>query len=269
MQPLPVTGLLRVRVRAGVGEPVAVRRPPAEEPSLRRRLGAHGRPDAGLDPHPLALRHSAEEHHHEIVRLGARVDGAADLGHPQLDAVVGEHREREPELVAVEGALRFADDDRIEAPVRSSQCGQQSSGLGPALPRQRPALPDVEELGDDLAAGRLDEGEAAVELPLLRRLRILLVLGAHPAVEGERDHADLLTLRRARPPDRGSPAEPSGASPGGRRRRRPSAGVARPVSPPGAGSSGRGASSGSCSSSRCRASADRATRPSARVSARR
>ena len=154
VEPLPVAGLLRVRVRAGVGEPVAVGRSSAEEPALRRRLGAHGRADAGLDPHPLALRHAAEEHHHQVVRLGAGVDGAADLGHPQLDAVVREHRERQPELVAVERPLRLADDHGREprsgraiaraaepprADASTAATGSARCRRTPRPPRRRPA----------------------------------------------------------------------------------------------------------------------------------
>jgi len=48
------------------------------------------------------------------VRIGAGVNSTADLGHPQLDVVVHEHRERETELVAVERALRLADHDTGE-----------------------------------------------------------------------------------------------------------------------------------------------------------
>ena len=114
-QPLADRGLGGVRVRAGVDELVAVRRPAAEEAALDRRLGGHRRADPGLDAHSLALAHPAVQRHHQVVCLGAWVDGAADLGHPQLDAVVREHREREPELVAVERALRLTDDDGVEA----------------------------------------------------------------------------------------------------------------------------------------------------------
>lgn len=64
--------------------------------------------------------------------VGAGVDGSADLGHPQLHAVVGEDREGEPELVAVEGARRFADDDGLEAAVGSGQGVEKGGGLGPA-----------------------------------------------------------------------------------------------------------------------------------------
>ena len=39
------------------------------------------------------------------------VDGATDLGDPEFYAVVDEQRQCEAELVAVEGAVRFADDD--------------------------------------------------------------------------------------------------------------------------------------------------------------
>lgn len=49
--------------------------------------------------------------------FGVGVDRSADLGHPQRDAVVDENGEGEPELVAVEGALRFADDDGVESAV--------------------------------------------------------------------------------------------------------------------------------------------------------
>jgi len=48
------------------------------------------------------------------VRLRLVVDRSADLGYPQGDAVVREHREREPELVAVERSLRLTDYHRIE-----------------------------------------------------------------------------------------------------------------------------------------------------------
>jgi hypothetical protein len=46
-------------------------------------------------------------------------------------------------------------------------------------------LPDVEELGDDLATRRLDELAGACDLPLPGRFRILLIFGADPPVERE------------------------------------------------------------------------------------
>ena len=61
---------------------------------------------------------------------------------------------------------------------------------------ERAALADVEELGHHDAAGGLDQLSAPVELPLLRRLRVLLVLGADPAVEREADHGFDLRQRR-------------------------------------------------------------------------
>ena len=156
--------LLGMGVRSDVLELVAVRWPSAEEPALRSCLGGHGCLDTGLDAHPLALRHAAEERHHEIVGFAARVDGATDLGHPEGDAVVGEHGEGEPELVAVEGALRLADHDGIEAPGRVAERLQQSVRLGPPLPWQRSAVADVEVLLDDRAVA-VDELPAAFELP--------------------------------------------------------------------------------------------------------
>ena len=127
MQALTDRGLRWVRMRTGVGEHVAVRRSSAEEAALDRGLCGHRGADAGLDPVAFALAHAAVEAHHEVVRVRAGIDRAADLGHPQLDAVVDEHREREPELVAVERALRFADHDRVEAAVGVAERVEQGA----------------------------------------------------------------------------------------------------------------------------------------------
>jgi len=51
---------------------------------LQGGLGAH----AGLDAHALALGLAAEQGHGQVVGLTSGVDGAADLGHPQLHAEV-------------------------------------------------------------------------------------------------------------------------------------------------------------------------------------
>ena len=83
--------------------------------------------------------------------VATRVDPPADLGHPQGHPVVHEQREGEAELVAVEGARRLADDDRLEAPVQAAKRTQEGIRLCPALPGQRPGDPDVEVLDHDLA----------------------------------------------------------------------------------------------------------------------
>ncbi|MDI5969853.1 hypothetical protein POF50_010985 [Streptomyces sp. SL13] len=118
VQALAVCGLRRVRVRAGVDQHVAVRRSTAEEAPFDLRLCGHRGPHPDLDAVPLALADATEDRHDEVVRFGFRVDGTADLRHPERDTVVGEDGEREPELIAVEGALRFADDDSVEPAVR-------------------------------------------------------------------------------------------------------------------------------------------------------
>ncbi len=48
--------------------------------------------------------------------------GAADLRYPELDSVVGEDWEGEAELMAVEGALGFADGNRVETAIGMTQC---------------------------------------------------------------------------------------------------------------------------------------------------
>ncbi|ORV79876.1 hypothetical protein AWC07_22170 [Mycobacterium gastri] len=70
-----------------------------------------------MDARTLPLAHAAEQRHHQIVCLGARIDRSADLGHPQADAVVGEYREGQRELRPVERPGGFSDDDGIEATV--------------------------------------------------------------------------------------------------------------------------------------------------------
>ena len=121
VQALAVGGLGRVGVRPGVGEPVAVGRAAAEEPALERGLGGHGGADPDLDPVPLAFGHAAEHRHDQVVGLGVRVDRAADLRDPQLDAVVGEDGHGQAVLVAVERPLRLADHHGVEAPARVGQ----------------------------------------------------------------------------------------------------------------------------------------------------
>ena len=123
VQPLAVGGLGGVGVRPGVGDPVAVGRPAAEEPSLDRGLGGHGGADPQLDPGPLALGHAAEHRHDQVMGLGVGVDRPADFGDPQLDAVVGEHGHGQAVLVAVERPLRLADHHGVKAPAGVSEVG--------------------------------------------------------------------------------------------------------------------------------------------------
>lgn len=115
----------------------------------------------------------------------ARIDTAPNFRHPQFDPIVNENRERQTELVAVESTLRLADDDCIKIPHWRSERFKQSSGLGAPLPRQRTGLTDVEELTDNLTVDGLDDLAGTGELPVPRRLWILLIFGRYPAVEHE------------------------------------------------------------------------------------
>lgn len=125
--------------------------------------------------------------------FGAGIDPPADLGDPQLDAVVLEQWEGQGELRAVERTLRLADGYGLKASVRRAQELEEPRGLGPALPGEGPGLPDVEELSYDLAAAGFDELKGPAKLPAPRGGRVLLVLGGDPSVEGKGLH-DLLLL---------------------------------------------------------------------------
>jgi hypothetical protein len=186
-------GLRWVGVGTGVSQPVPEGRTAAEEPALGGGLGGHGAPNPGPDAGALALAHAAEERHQHVVGLRAGIDPPADLRDPQLDPVVLEQREGQGKLRAVEGTLRLSDGYGLKASVRGAQELEEPRGLGPAFPGEGPGLPDVEELGHDLAAAGLDELKGPAKLPGPRGGRILLVLGRDPSVEGEGLH-DLLLL---------------------------------------------------------------------------
>ena len=113
--------------------------------------------------------------------------GPADLGHPQRHSEVLEQREGVAELVAVERPLRLADHHGVKAAVGVGERGQELGGLGPALRRDRAGLVDVEELGNDHPAVRLDERLAAGVLPGPGGLGVLPVLGGYPLPGREPD----------------------------------------------------------------------------------
>jgi hypothetical protein len=141
VQPLTDCSLRWVRVRHRVGEDVSVRWPAAEETALDCGLCSHRGSDASLDPVALTLAHASVEAHYQVVRVGTGIDRSADLGHPQLDVVVDEDGEGEPELVAVERALRLSNDNSVPPAARVSERVEETRGLGPALPRQRSRWP--------------------------------------------------------------------------------------------------------------------------------
>nr|WP_229811259.1 hypothetical protein [Streptosporangium pseudovulgare] len=165
VQPSAVGCLGRVGVRARVAQAVAVRWPPAEEAALHLGLRRHGAAHPDLDPVALALAHPAEDAHHQVVRLVGRVDRPADLRHPQRHPEVLEDREGQAVLVAVERPMRLADHHGLEPAARVAQLGQQGRGPRTPLPGDRAGLVDVEELGDDLPAPRLDQRPGPGDLP--------------------------------------------------------------------------------------------------------
>ncbi len=107
-----------VGVRAGVDELVAVGWSSTEESAFDGRLGSHGRSDSGFDAVAFAFAHPPVEAHHQVVSIGAGIDGTTDFRNPQFDPVVDEDGESESELVAVESPLRFADHHAAESPCR-------------------------------------------------------------------------------------------------------------------------------------------------------
>jgi hypothetical protein len=104
---------------------------------------------------------------------------------PRVDAVVGEQGQREPELVAVEGTVGFADHHIVEAAIAVGESAEELAGFGPALPGQGAAESDVKVRGDDAAAAWRDEAGRERGLPVTRGLGVLVVLGGYTSVERE------------------------------------------------------------------------------------
>ena len=177
-------GVRLVRVRPGISQPVPVRRAAAQVPALLPRLDGHRGPHPDAGPGHLPLRRQPQHRHRLLVMLGREVDPAARLRHPQLDPVMLEQRRHQRVLAAVERPLVLPDHDRVPAPVRVGQRGDQRGGLRAPAPRHRPALPDVEELRHDPPVPA-DQRLGLLPLPRPRRHRILPVLRRHPPVERE------------------------------------------------------------------------------------
>ena len=183
-------------MRADRREPVAVGRPASEVAAAGVGHGGHCGFDAALDAGPFGLAEPTEERHDEVVGFGVGIDAAADLGDPQLDAVMHEQRERQRELRAGEGSLRFTDHDRAERAIPAGTVREESCRLGAARPGQRAGDTDVEVLGDDATSLRGDQARRKRALPSDAVGRGLTVFGADPRVQrrGERCAHDVLPV---------------------------------------------------------------------------
>ncbi|MEU5963409.1 hypothetical protein ABZ777_19560 [Micromonospora parva] len=87
-------------------------------------------------------------------------------------------------LLAVEGALVLADDDRVETACRVRQGVEQPCRLRPVRPGHSAGDALVEKLDHDLAMNG-DQVAGVVALPPARRRPILEVDGEHPSVKRE------------------------------------------------------------------------------------
>jgi len=189
-----------VRVRPGVGKPVPVRRAAAEIPALLAGLGGHRGPDPdpGAGDLPLGLE---PQRQHQLLMILTATDRAACLRHPQRDAVMLKKRRHGRVLAGVERPLVFSDHDRVPPAVRVRQHSHQGGGLRPSCPRQRTALPGIEELSHHLPVpGHQSSGLG--QLPGAGGHRILAVLGRDPPVKRE---PQTTATRLPRPAPAGAP----------------------------------------------------------------
>ena len=121
------------------------------------------------------------------MRLGIGIDRTPDLGHPELDAPVGELGEDVLHLTGrTEGPLGFTNDDSGPAAIRVGELGNKASGLGAPGPGDRTRDVGVVDNRDDLSAPD-DEGVGPGKLPAQTFARVLLVVGGCSGVSGERN----------------------------------------------------------------------------------
>ena len=184
VRPPAPCGVRLVRVRPGVGQPVPVRRAAAQVPALLSGLGRHRGPDPDPGPGDLPLGLTAPAPASSARGPLCQSTRPPASGIHSCDAVMLEQRCHRGVLAAVERPLVLPDHDRVPAPVRVSQRRHQGRGLRTPCPRQRPALPYVEELRHDHTVPGHQRGRL-VKLTRLRCHRILPVLRRHAPVERE------------------------------------------------------------------------------------
>ena len=81
-------------------------------------MGPHRVGDPNPGPVPLGPAHGAIVGKRHVVAVVVDIDRAAQLGHPEPDAVVGELEQDPLELRAGECSLWFGDDQGVPASVR-------------------------------------------------------------------------------------------------------------------------------------------------------
>src|SRR3954452_2840498 len=103
----------------------------------------HRADDPSLDASAFALRDAPEDGHHQFVDVGVRVDPAADVRHPQVHPEVLKNGEGVAELGPVKGALRLADDHRVEGAPGCCDGFQEPCRLRAPPPGKGSAVADV------------------------------------------------------------------------------------------------------------------------------
>jgi hypothetical protein len=109
--------------------------------SARLAAGMDGGPDAARTRMQLRAAAGCRV----PARQPAQTDSGADAG--RLRARIGSHMAAPP----TEDVTRPQAEASVPAPDRVREHGDQAGGLRAPRPRHRPALPDNEELGNDLS----------------------------------------------------------------------------------------------------------------------
>ncbi|MGB3438112.1 MAG: hypothetical protein WBA97_05105 [Actinophytocola sp.] len=113
-------------MRASIDQPIAVRRPTTQIPTLLAHLSPH-RPVTGSQH--LTPRLGAEQAHQRLMRHVVHIEPAVDLWKPELHAKPVEHRHQLLQLITVECSLELPHDDRVEPTVRIRHRMEQRRSL--------------------------------------------------------------------------------------------------------------------------------------------
>src|SRR5215216_6015837 len=161
-------------------------RAPALMTALVDHLRIHRGSNASLDVLPLGLTHPAQYAHQHLVRGVATIEPATELSNPDIEAVRLEARCSERELVAEPAAGAFSDDDTSQ-PRRSSR--SWLSRADAASLRSHGTDRDC-PISENSAAMWPPSGStnfvALLSCQARGGLKVLVVFGGTPAVEGQR-----------------------------------------------------------------------------------
>jgi hypothetical protein len=116
-QAIPLLSLLRIRMRAGVHHPIAIRRASTLMLAINQHLSSHSGPHPALYMLTLTLRQTASDRHRHVMHGVLTIEPTTKTRNPQRRPVPIELRPRQAELNTEPAPSRLPHHQPIPAPV--------------------------------------------------------------------------------------------------------------------------------------------------------